>query len=273
VTGPLISAEELAAQLARASVLDVRWSLGGPPGREEYAQGHIPGAVFVDLDSELAGPPGDRGRHPLPATADFQQAMRNAGVDNDRPVVLYDTVTSLAAARAWWLTRYFGHRDVVVLDGGLAAWTASGYPISTETPATKRGRFEARPGALSVLDADEAAALAGRGLLIDARAAERFRGEVEPIDRVAGHIPGARNLPATDTLDEDGRFRDPDALRELFRGLGVRDGVEIGTYCGSGVTAAHAVLALELAGYRAALYPGSWSEWCADPRRPVARGE
>jgi thiosulfate/3-mercaptopyruvate sulfurtransferase len=272
VTGPLISAEELAPLLARASVLDVRWSLGGPPGREEYAKGHIPGAVFVDLDSELTGPPGDRGRHPLPATADLQRAMRNAGVDNHRPVVVYDAATSLAAARAWWLLRYFGHRGVVVLDGGLAAWTAAGYPVSTETPTTKPGGFEARPGALPVLGPEEAAAFAGRGLLIDARAPERFRGEVEPIDPVAGHIPGARNLPATDALDEDGRFHDPGALRELFRGVGVRDGVEIGTYCGSGVTAAHTVLALELAGYRAALYPGSWSEWCADPRRPVARG-
>jgi thiosulfate/3-mercaptopyruvate sulfurtransferase len=273
VAGPLISAEELAPRLARASVLDVRWSLGGPPGREEYAKGHIPGAVFVDLDTELAGPAGDRGRHPLPATADFEQAMRKAGVDDDRRVVVYDADTSLAAARAWWLLRYFGHRDVVVLDGGLAAWTAAGYPVSTETPATKSGGFQARPGALPVLDPEQAATLAGRGLLIDARAGERFRGEVEPIDPVAGHIPGARNLPAGEALDEDGRFRDPDVLRKLFHRVGVRDGVEIGTYCGSGVTAAHAVLALELAGYSAALYPGSWSEWCADRRRPVARGE
>lgn len=272
MSGPLISTEELAASLDGATVLDVRWELGGPPGREEYAKGHVPGAVFVDLDTELAAPPGERGRHPLPSTADFQAAMRNAGVDNGRRVVVYDTASSMAAARAWWLLRYFGHRDVVVLDGGFAAWCAAGHPVSIEEPQPVRGDFVARPGSLPVLTADQAAALAGRGVLLDARAPERFRGEVEPIDPVAGHIPGARNLPNTVLVEPEGRFIPPDELRRIANNVGIDDRIEVGAYCGSGVAAAHAVLALETAGYRAALYPGSWSEWITDARRPVATG-
>jgi thiosulfate/3-mercaptopyruvate sulfurtransferase len=271
MSGPLISPEDLAASSAHATVLDVRWTLGGPPGGQEYDKGHIPGAVFVDLEAELAAPAGRGGRHSLPSAADFQASMRRAGVDNDRPVIVYDA-GSLAAARAWWLLRYFGHRDVAVLDGGLAAWSAAGFSLSTEIPASRLGDFVARPGGMPVLNAGQAAALAMGGVLVDARAPERFRGEAEPVDPVAGHIPGARNLPATLTVEATGRFRDATALRDLFRNVGVDAGVDVGAYCGSGVTAAHELLALAIAGYSAALYPGSWSEWITDPRRPVARG-
>lgn len=272
MAGPLVSAEELAVNPIRPTLLDIRWSLGGPPGRREYEKGHIPGAVFVDLDEELAGPPGNQGRHPLPDPDSFQAAMRSAGVFNDHPIVVYDAATSMAAARAWWLLRYFGHADVAVLDGGLTAWTAAGYPLTTAPPQIEPGDFVARPGEMPVLDADAAAALARDGVLLDARAPERFRGQKEPIDRVAGHIPGARNVPATLVVKPSGRFLEQGTLRQLFHRTGVNGNVDVGAYCGSGVTAAHEVLALELAGYHAALYPGSWSEWITDPRRPIAHG-
>jgi thiosulfate/3-mercaptopyruvate sulfurtransferase len=253
-------------------VLDVRWALGGPPGRDEYARGHIPGAVFVDLDRDLSAPPGPGGRHPLPDSAAFESAMRAAGVSDARPVVVYDAATSMAAARAWWLLRYFGHSDVRVLDGGLAAWTASGLPLATEPPRHAQGDFTAHAGGVPLLDATAAAALADRGVLIDARAPERFRGESEPVDPVAGHIPGATNLPATELVGADGKFHDAQSLRATIQAAGVREDTRVGAYCGSGVTAAHEVLALELAGYRAALYVGSWSDWIRDPARPVATG-
>ncbi len=208
----------------------------------------------------------------MPSEAAFQAAMRRAGVNNDRLVVVYDAATSMAAARAWWLLRYFGHPEVRVLDGGLAAWSAAGYPLSIDTPAVERGDFVARAGGMPVLHAGEVPSIAARGALIDARAPERFRGEAELVDRVAGHIPGARNLPATGFVEPSGRFRDSAALRRYFEGAGITTEVEVAAYCGSGVTAAHEVLALELAGFGAALYPGSWSEWICDPRRPVARG-
>jgi thiosulfate/3-mercaptopyruvate sulfurtransferase len=216
----LISAEELAALLAaapeRPALLDVRWALGGPPGREEYDRGHIPGAVFVDLDTELAGPPGRGGRHPLPEAGAFEAAMRAAGVWCDGPVVVYDAANSMAAARGWWLLRYFGHPDVRVLDGGLAAWVDAGHPVATESPAPEPGDFTARPGGMPVLNADGAAELASRGALFDARAPERFRGEQEPIDPVAGHIPGAVNVPSAGNVDGEGRFLGPAELRERF---------------------------------------------------------
>jgi thiosulfate/3-mercaptopyruvate sulfurtransferase len=199
--------------------------------------------------------------------------MRSAGVRGERPVVAYDAATSMAAARAWWLLRYFGHPDVAVLDGGLAAWVAAGYPVSTEAAVVEQGDFVARPGGMPLLDAGGAASVAERGVLLDARAPERFRGEQEPIDPIAGHIPGARNVPTTGSVDEDGRFLGRAALRDAFTAAGVREGVEVGAYCGSGVTAAHEVLALELAGFPAALYAGSWSEWITDPSRPVATGD
>jgi thiosulfate/3-mercaptopyruvate sulfurtransferase len=189
-------------------------------------------------------------------------------------VVVYDDSGTSAAARAWWLLRYFSHPDVAVLDGGLSAWREAGLPLQ-DGPGrgVEPGDFVARPGGMAVLDAAGATALAGRGALLDARAAERFRGESEPIDPVAGHIPGARNRPSTLNLNGTGRFLAPHELRAEFEGIGIGDGVEVGAYCGSGVSAAQEVLALAIAGYEAALYPGSWSEWVADPARPVATGE
>ncbi|WP_084963831.1 sulfurtransferase [Thermoactinospora rubra] len=267
----LITPEELDA-LGEATVLDVRWRLGGPPGAEAYREGHLPGAVFCDLDADLAAPPGPAGRHPLPEAGAFQEAMRRLGVRGSRTVVVYDDADSTAAARAWWTLRYFGHPDVRVLDGGLRAWVAAGLPLTKETPPVAPGDFVARPGGMPVLDADGAAALARDGVLLDARAAERYRGEVEPIDPVAGHIPGAVSAPTTGNVDAEGRFLPPARLRSRFASLGVGEGVRAGAYCGSGVTAAHEVLALHLAGVPAALYVGSWSNWVADPARPVERG-
>ncbi|WP_330314034.1 sulfurtransferase [Streptomyces sp. NBC_00523] len=270
---PIISAFECASELAGPRppvLLDVRWQLGGPHGRPDYEAGHIPGAVFVDLDAELAGPAGTGGRHPLPDPAEFGAVMRRAGVRRDSPVVVHDGGQGWAAARAWWLLRWAGHTDVRVLDGGLAAWTGE---LSKETPDPAEGDFVPAPGALPLLDADGAAALARSGVLLDARAAERYRGDVEPIDRVGGHIPGALSAPTGENVDADGRFLSPERLAARFAGLGVEgEAAEVGVYCGSGVSGAQQVLALELAGYRAALYAGSWSDWSADASRPVATG-
>ena len=277
--GPLIEPHALAALLAKPdppSLLDVRWALPAGPDHDAYLAGHLPGAVFVDLDRDLADPPSERGRHPLPDPERFAAAMRAAGVGAQRPVVAYDAGSAMAAARAWWLLRYFGHPRVAVLDGGLRAWMAAGQPTTADVRPHDPGDFVARAGGMAVIGADEAAAIAregsGRaGILIDARAPERFRGETEPIDPVAGHIPGARNRPTADNLGEDGRFLPAPELRAAFDALGAREGVPMAAYCGSGVTAAHEVLALELAGFAAALYPGSWSEWITDSRRGVGR--
>jgi thiosulfate/3-mercaptopyruvate sulfurtransferase len=272
---PLVTAAELTRRLRddrTPTVLDVRFDVATGADRDAYERGHIPTACFVDLDRDLAGPPGAGGRHPLPAADDFTHAMRAAGVHADRPVVVYDAAAGLMAARAWWLLRYFGHPAVSLLDGGLAAWTASGRPLATGSQAPEPGSFVALPGGMPVMDVAGAATLPSHGVLLDARASERFRGESEPLDPVAGHIPGARNRSTRDNVDDDGRFLGPAALRAAFERVGARPGAEVGAYCGSGVTAAHQVLALELAGVAAALYPGSWSEWIADPSRPVATG-
>jgi thiosulfate/3-mercaptopyruvate sulfurtransferase len=285
---PIITASELASESAGGRppvLLDVRWQLGGPPGRPAYEAGHIPGAVYVDLDTELAGPPGTGGRHPLPDVAAFGAVMRRAGVSADTPVVVYDDWLGWGAARAWWLLRWTGHADVRVLDGGLAAWTAEGHGLSKETPSPEPGDFAPRPGAVGLLDADGAAALARSGLLLDARAVERYRGDVEPIDPVGGHIPGAVSAPTTENVDETGRFLPAQALAARFSKLGADTDAEartdaaspeavgaVGVYCGSGVSGAHEVLALAIAGIPAALYAGSWSEWSNDPTRPVATG-
>jgi thiosulfate/3-mercaptopyruvate sulfurtransferase len=314
-------------------VLDVRWRLGGPSGREDYARGHLPGAVFLDLDEDLAAPPGPAGRHPLPAPADLQRVLRAAGVRDDSPgvrdgspairdgspIVVYDADNGSIAARLWWLLRWAGHDRVRLLDGGFAAWVSEGHPVTTDVPTPTPGDMTVRPGHMPVLDADGAAELARSGVLLDARAPERYRGDVEPIDPKAGHIPGARNAPFAAHTGEDGRWRTPEELAEHFAKLGVLEppgqlgvserpempgqlgvperpeaqgqmGVsedraasaktvgEVGAYCGSGVTAASVVVALEVAGITsaaapAALYVGSWSNWSADPARPVATGD
>ena len=281
--GLLITADELASALSGApagmpSVLDVRWRLGGPPGIDIYVAGHVPEAVFVDLDRDLAGPPGPGGRHPMPAPAAFEAAMRRAGVSAGRPVVVYDDADSTAAARAWWLLRYFGHPSVRVLDGGFRAWTAESEPVSAGPPLlVAPGDFTASPGHLALLDADGAAVMASTGLLLDARAGERYRGETEHVDPVAGHIPGAVSAPTADNVHPDGTFLAAADLTARFTALGAAPppaprgpAPAVGVYCGSGVTAAHEVLALAIAGISAALYVGSWSDWITDPARPVA---
>ncbi|MGW5418492.1 sulfurtransferase [Actinomadura geliboluensis] len=273
---PLIEVPALDRLLRRQApvvLLDVRWHLAGPPGIESYRKGHLPGAVFVDLDHDVAGPPGNGGRHPLPEPAVFEAAMRRAGVSHDSLVVVYDDADSTSAARVWWSLRYFGHDRVRVLDGGYRAWTEAGLRLSTAEPEVKPGDFIANPGRLPVLDAEGAAELAKAGVLLDARAAERYRGEQEPIDPVAGHIPGARNAPTSGNVGVDGRFLPPGLLRERFAQLGATDALDVGAYCGSGVTAAHEILALNLAGIPAALYVGSWSDWVSDPSNPVVTGD
>jgi thiosulfate/3-mercaptopyruvate sulfurtransferase len=273
---PLIEVPALDRLLRRQTpviLLDVRWHLAGPPGIESYRKGHLPGAVFVDLDRDVAGPPGPGGRHPLPEPVAFESAMRRAGVTKDGLVVVYDDADSTSAARAWWSLRYFGHERVRVLDGGYRAWTEAGHRVDTAEPEVKPGDFIANPGRLPVLDAEGAAELARAGVLLDARAAERYRGDQEPVEAVAGHIPGARNAPTSGNVGVDGRFLPPELLRERFAKLGATDALDVGAYCGSGVTAAHEILALNLAGIPAALYVGSWSDWVTDPSNPVATGD
>jgi thiosulfate/3-mercaptopyruvate sulfurtransferase len=270
MTSPLISAPELRDRLADVTVLDVRYRMGGPPGRLEYDRGHIPGAAYVDLEADLAAPPGTGGRHPLPDPEVFGAAMRRAGVCADRPVVVYDDWNGHAAGRAWWLLRHHGHPDVRVLDGGWAAWQGAGGAVQASTPAVDEGDFQPGPGSMPVVEAEQ---LLDVPVLVDARAPERYRGKTEPIDPVAGRIPGAVNVPTSTNLGADGRFRSPDQLRALYEAAGVPlDGTEVAVYCGSGVTAVHDLIALELIGVRAALYPGSWSGWITDPERPVERG-
>jgi thiosulfate/3-mercaptopyruvate sulfurtransferase len=256
---PLIDVATLAGAVdgpAPPTLLDVRWRLGDPgAGASDYAAGHLPDAVFLDLDSQLCGPPGAGGRHPLPDPARLEAVLRVAGVLQHHPVVVYDAGDSTAAARAWWTLRWAGHEQVRVLDGGYAAWVEAGQPVTTEVPDPIPGDMTVRAGGMPVLDAAGAAALAADGVLIDARAPERYRGDTEPIDPVAGHIPGAVNAPAGTPVHID-------------------EGVPVGAYCGSGIFAAHTVLGLHRAGRTdAALYVGSWSHWITDPDRPIATGD
>ena len=271
--GPLISPEELLDQLDHHTVLDVRWQLGRTDGRAQHEAGHVPGAAYVDLETDLADPPGPRGRHPLPDVQRFVEAMRRCGVGDGRPVVVYDAVSGTSAARAWWLLRHHGHPQVRLLDGGWGWWQKVGGAVETGSVTPPYGDFTARPGGLPVVDADGAAELAQDGVLVDARTPERFRGEVEPVDPVAGHVPGAVNVPTARNLvaegERAGRFKSREELAVEYH-LALAPGTAVGAYCGSGVTAAHDVLALELLGVTASLYAGSWSEWVTDPSRPVA---
>lgn len=255
------------------AVLDVRWALGDARGRERYRDGHIPAAVYVDLDTQLAAPAeATAGRHPLPDVAALTEAARSWGLRDGQAVVVYDDSGGLAAARAWWVLTWAGVADVRILDGALSAWRSAGFGLATGDHQAARGDVILSEGHLPVLTADEAEAVARDGILLDARAGERYRGESEPVDTRAGHIPGAISAPATDNLTADGRFAEPEILRSRFAELGAVPGRRVGVYCGSGVTAAHAIAALWIAGVDAALYPGSWSAWSADPRRPVATG-
>jgi len=255
-------------------VLDVRWALGDPYGRDHYADAHIPGAVYVDLDTELAAPPSpEGGRHPLPEIGELQATARDWGLRQGQPVVIYDDLGNTAAARAWWLLRYAGVADVTLLDGALGAWRAAELPLESGIPAgPEPGDVVLLAGGLPLADADGAAELAREGLLLDARAGERYRGEVEPVDPRAGHIPGAVSAPTGENLAADGTFLSPELLRKRFEDRGAGDAARIGVYCGSGVTAAHQIAALALAGYEATLFAGSWSAWSTDPTRPAATG-
>lgn len=280
MTSPLITTADLAARLGDPSwvVVDCRFTLTDPPaGPAAYARSHIPGARYAHLDDDLARHPGPTdGRHPLPAAADFVARLGAWGIGNDSTVVAYDEASGAIAARLWWLLGWVGHEGRLVLDGGFAAWNAAGLPLETQPPAWRPTRFLARNvGEESVVrTADLPALLAGGGLLVDARAAPRYRGEQEPIDPVAGHVPGAVNRPGSVNVGADGRFRTPDALRrELTELLGGRPPGALIAMCGSGVTACQLLLALDVAGLDGAkLYPGSWSEWIRDPGRPIAKG-
>lgn len=262
-------------------ICDVRWQLGSDDGRERYQQGHLPGAVYVDLDTELADPPSaERGRHPLPSLARLQDAARRWGVDDSSPVVVYDDIGNMASARAWWLLRWAGHADVRILDGGLAAWRSAGMRLSTGDTTPRPGTVSLSVDNLREVSIDEVARLSSRVraegadgvVIVDARAGERYRGEAEPMDPRAGHIPGAVSVPAGGNLGADGRFLPAAALRARFEAAGITERSDVIAYCGSGVTAAHQLAALEVAGFSGALFAGSWSQWSADPGRMVAGG-
>jgi thiosulfate/3-mercaptopyruvate sulfurtransferase len=297
---PLILVDELQRLLAgalaeRPVVLDVRFRLGESTGRLDFERAHVPGASYVDMDTQLATirPDGVGGRHPMPAVETFTAAMRSAGVTMSRPVVAYDDWLSLPASRVWWMLRHLGFLDVRVLDGGIAAWIAAGHPTESGPHTPGVGDFSpSSPGFGRLLDATAAATYAARHVLLDARTADRFRGENETIDAVAGHIPGAISAPALDTVDPNGRFLSADQLAGRFRergfegtvgaaqaiGAAEADGTAeartVGTYCGSGVQATHLALALSIAGItdEADVYIGSWSDWITDPDRPIAIG-
>ncbi len=268
--GPLVSAGWLAEHLADPDlrVIDFRWYLDGRSGLQAYHAGHIPDAVFVDLE-DVTGRDGP-GRHPLPTAEEFEARMRAAGVSRHTRVVVYDDLGGYSAARLWWLLRHFGHAAQAVLDGGLQAWNS---PLSRDDPRVQPGDFTARVAADDVVDVEAVRASLGERVLIDARAPERYRGETEPIDARAGHIPGARSRPWELNLGPDRRFLPPAELRRGFAALGLERGDQAICYCGSGVTACHDLLALEVAGLAGGrLYEGSWSDWSSRSDLPAATG-
>jgi thiosulfate/3-mercaptopyruvate sulfurtransferase len=287
----LVDVATLARRLASDRppvVLDVRWtptvrraddggSLLAGSDRDAYLAGHLPGAVFCDLDADLAGPPGEGGRHPLPTRADLTASLRRWGVSPTTSVVVHDTGSGppLAAARAWWVLRWAGHADVRVLDGGLAAWTAAGHPLEPgEVVREPADDAAVHTGSMPVVGLDELVAQVAStgavdGSFVDVRAAERFSGRTEPVDPVAGHVPGATNLPVDRLVGPDGRLLDGDGLRSALGDLVSAPVGEVTASCGSGVAAAVLVLALHEVGVDAALFPGSWSQWVRDPSRPV----
>lgn len=267
--GPLVSATWLAEHRADVVLVDVRWYLDGRSGHAAYQQGHIAGALWLDLDAHLADPPSpSRGRHPLPSPVRFASGMAAAGIGDETPVVAYDDNGGMTASRLVWSLRAVGH-PAALLDGGLAAWRE---PLETGARSVAAAAFTPRPWPAARLAGIDEAAEAP--LLIDARAAERYRGDVEPVDPRAGHIPGAVNVPWQANLDSRGRFAAVGALRQLFDAAGDASHTAPVVYCGSGVSACHTLLALEAAGISGArLYPGSWSQWSSDPERPAATGE
>ena len=274
--GPLVGVDWLVAHRTdpRLRIADARWSLAGPPGRDRYDAGHITGAVFLDAERELSSPGAGPGRHPIPAPARLEAVLGSAGIGDEHLVVAYDDAGGSIAARVWWLFRHFGHDGAAaVLDGGIGAWTDAGHPLSTDQAAHPRAGWTAGDARDDALDADALAELlAGDLLLLDARAGERYRGETEPVDPRAGHIPGAHSAPWSANLGPDGRFLPPAVLRERYASLGAGERPTV-AYCGSGLSASHDLLALELAGIGGArLYEGSWSDWSSDPLRPAATG-
>lgn len=278
---PLIGADALLARLGSADwpvLLDCGFDLMDTgAGERAHAEGHLPGAFYAHLERDLSGPksprgPVEGGRHPLPSRERLSDTLARWGIGPDTPVIAYDAQGGPYAARAWWLLRWMGHTAVAVLDGGLAAWQAAGGPVERGPggPAPAAEPYPVRAPAMPTVDAAHLLAHPGRQLVVDARAPERFRGEVEPLDAQAGHIPGARNRFFKDNLAADGRFRAAAELRQAFATFGVPPATVV-HQCGSGVTACHNLLAMEAAGLAgSALYPGSWSEWSADPTRPVA---
>ena len=273
----LISTVQLAQRLSSGSptrILDVRWTVMQPNGRPAFDAGHIPGAVFVDLDTDLSDhAQSGRGRHPLPNAAALQASARRWGLNDGDFVVVYDDWGGQAAARAWWLLRAAGMTDVRLLNGGWAAWQSSGHPVETEArqPDPGSATIDNLAG-MPVIDADAIArqAVSPGGVVLDARAGARYRGDEEPLDPKAGHIPGAISAPTADNLTSAGTLRPAAELRDRFQLLGAEIG-PVAVYCGSGVSATHEIAALAIAGYDAALYPGSWSEW-SNTDRPVATG-
>ena len=280
MAAPLISTAELADRLGDPAlvIVDVRHDLMLPDwGEARYREAHIPGARFAHLDHDLAArKTGRNGRHPLPSPEQAAAVFSDLGIDTTRAVVVYDQGGGMFAARLWWMLRWLGHEAVVLLDGGFDKWTREGRPVTADIPARESRTFVARTvtPTLSV-DNIVQALPASDCVLVDARAAERYRGESEPIDPVAGHIPGARNRPYAMNLNPDGTFKPGDALRREFAGLlGDTPLSQVVHYCGSGVTSCHNILAMEIAGLPGTrLYPGSWSEWSADPARPIAIGD
>lgn len=276
----LVDTEILAQQLADPEwvVFDCRHDLTDPArGRADYEKSHIPGARFLHLDEDLSAPKtGTNGRHPLPTPDALMEKFGRAGVDPRKQVVAYDAQGGMIAARLWWLLRWLGHLPAAVLDGGWQRWVEENRPLSAEVPQRQAARFEGRPGGDWVDAEFVRTRLDDRSLLlVDARAPDRFRGQNETLDPVGGRIPGASNRFYRDNLGADGRFKAPEALRSEFGTvLGSTDLEDIVHYCGSGVSACHNLLAMEYAGLCGArLYPGSWSEWCADPSRPIESGE
>jgi thiosulfate/3-mercaptopyruvate sulfurtransferase len=279
-SSPLIAAEALAQRLGEPGLrlFDCRFDLADPAsGERDYRVSHLPGAVYVHLDRDLSGPvSATTGRHPLPAPTEFEARLRAWGLGAGTIAVAYDAGNSMYAARLWWMLRWLGHERSLVLDGGFARWRALGLPVDQAVTAATPGDFAAHARTDLAVDAATVLAVAADTgcRLLDARSPERFRGEVEPLDAVAGHVPGALNHPLTESLAADGRLRTPEELRRSFEAtLGGVPASHVVAMCGSGVTACHLLLALEQAGLAGArLYPGSWSEWIRDPSRPVATG-